>query len=321
MASVSGSDERLSRVTAVATGKGGCGKTSITANLAGQSARAGYPTLVIDLDRQGNLGRDLGYTQRKLTDNGAGLVEALWRDLPLPVLEGVRDNLDVIPGGPDLDLLDALDGRGDRPPLGVVFAEKLAELVDANEYDLVLLDCPPGNPLVQQMALTAARHVLIPTKTDPGSWDGIVWLAQQVGKVREVNPLINYLGVVIFSCNASATAVLRATRTELGHALAQAKNASDALEIFDPFVRTSESSAASCRKRGQLAHELAADADTTSRDRLRALRRRSNGEAVDIPAALSATAGSLAQDYEDLAVEVFQRIVAAEGSATVSAGM
>ena len=62
----------LTNTILILNGKGGVGKTSLTANLAGLAARSGWPTLAVDLDRQGNLQHDLGYT----SDGGRSLVAA-----------------------------------------------------------------------------------------------------------------------------------------------------------------------------------------------------------------------------------------------------
>ncbi|MCP6423373.1 AAA family ATPase, partial [Klebsiella pneumoniae] len=84
------------------TGKGGTGKTSCAANVAGLAAQAGMKVLLIDLDSQGNLEFDLGYVDKG--DEGKHLVSTLLTDGVLePVLKNVRPNLDVIPGGGKLD--------------------------------------------------------------------------------------------------------------------------------------------------------------------------------------------------------------------------
>ena len=82
-------------------GKGGALKTSLVANMGALAAAAGYRTLLVDLDPQGNLGLDLGYYEQG--DRGAGLLDAMApRQTPLLILRGVRPNLDVVPGGPEL---------------------------------------------------------------------------------------------------------------------------------------------------------------------------------------------------------------------------
>lgn len=113
--------EITGRVVAVANGKGGVGKTSLTTTLAGLSAAAGYKALLIDLDPQGNAGEDLGYMGAGLGDDGAGLVSAVTTRSGLkPTITDCRERLDVIAGGERLDglagLLLATHTRGTRTP-------------------------------------------------------------------------------------------------------------------------------------------------------------------------------------------------------------
>ena len=101
----------MRRVVAIANGKGGVGKTTLTAGLAGQIAAAGRRVLVVDTDPQGNLGRDLGYGPQ----DGNSLGLAITHGLPLDVSRGVRDRLDVVAGGPALwDVAPAFTSRGAR---------------------------------------------------------------------------------------------------------------------------------------------------------------------------------------------------------------
>ena len=69
--------EALTRVVAVINGKGGAGKTTITANVAGLLALSGYRVLVVDLDPQGNLAEDFGYTGDERDDSGRALAGSL----------------------------------------------------------------------------------------------------------------------------------------------------------------------------------------------------------------------------------------------------
>ncbi len=92
----------LARVVVVAQGKGGVGKTSLTANVAGLAAASGHRVLAVDLDQQGNLARDLGYEP----GDGERLLQAFVAGQPVPVVKGIRPGLDVVPGGPAIgDLL------------------------------------------------------------------------------------------------------------------------------------------------------------------------------------------------------------------------
>lgn len=309
------SNPALSRVVAVATGKGGAGKTSVTANVAGQLARGGLTVLGIDLDLSGNLGLDLGYAGRDSDDAGRGIVDSVWSDSQLPVISGVRPDLDVIPGGRHLELLTALSmsPTARELPGGSVpaaFAAKLADIAEG--YDVVLLDCAPGNPVLQDLALACARYILIPTKTDAAGWDGLRMVGPRVRKAREFNPGLTYLGAVLFAHSTQAKRVLRNTQTRLAEV-------GDRVPLFDTFIRHSETAAHDCRSRGQLAHELAADASISRTEHLHALRRRTADQSSDpLPQQLSGAADNLAGDYADLAREVLHRIAAHEATTALA---
>ncbi len=314
--------DTLSRVVAVINGKGGVLKTSIVANVAGALARSGMRVLVVDLDISGNLKLDFGMLGATEDDAGKGIVDAVWNGSSLPVVPEVRPNLDFVFGGRGLEMLGQLAKSNlvDDLPTGSVageFAARLAEVAD--DYDLILLDCPPGNGDLQDMALAATRWVLIPTKTDQASWDGLLGVGPRVKRARQVNPHLGYLGVVITAHNLAATRVRRNTTARL-------EEVGDTVPLLETSIRHSETAAHDCRSRGQLAHELARDASASKTQRLLALRSRRHtgtdrGNVIALPTALSGTADSLAGDYTNLAQEICQRISAAENSSeTVQAG-
>lgn len=320
MASVTGSDQRLSRVVAVINGKGGVGKTSITSNVGAQLALAGYRVLLVDLDLQGNLAPDLGHSSTdEGNDQGMGLVDAVWKgasdeSISLQVISDVRENLDVLPGGRHLEVLSSLAHAAisqDDPSGGVtfVFARKLAELVERAGYDIVLVDGAPGNPILQDMALTAARYILIPTKTDARSWDGLRGVGPRAKRIRRENTKLSYLGVVVFDHSTNATRILGATRAKL-------EEISDRVPLFETFIRHTEGTSHDARNRGQLAHELARDAADQRGQVFTALRdkrRRRGDNVVELPTQkLSESADSVAGDYRKLAREILVGISAAE---------
>ena len=313
-------DEALSRVVAVINGKGGVLKTSIVANVAGRLADSGMRVLAVDLDVSGNLKLDFGLVDSSDDDNGKGIVDAVWNGTQLPVMRDARPNLDFVFGGRALEVLGQLSrtpSAVDDLPTGSVggeFAARLAEIAD--DYDMIFLDCLPGNGDLQDMALAATRWVLIPTKTDPASWDGLRGVGPRVKRARRANPSVRYLGVVVTAHNPAATRVQRNTKTRLDEV-------GETVPLFDAFIRHSETAAHDCRSRGQLAHELADDAQELKGRRLAflAARRRGNqSNVITLPTALSASAGGLAGDYTRLAEEICQRVTAAEQSTTVTAG-
>ena len=90
--------KQIPNTIAFANGKGGVGKTSLSANCGGLAAAGGWRVLILDLDPQGNLARDLGYD----VADGQDLLNALITGTEPPLLKDVRPGLDVVPGGPTL---------------------------------------------------------------------------------------------------------------------------------------------------------------------------------------------------------------------------
>jgi cellulose biosynthesis protein BcsQ len=301
--------EALRRVVAVINSKGGVLKTSVTANVAGRLAAAGMRILVVDLDISGNLKLDFGLLDHPGEDGGKGLVDAVWTDGPFPIVKDVRTSLDFVFGGRHLEMLGVLSRMptASELPAGSVpgeFARKLAEVAD--NYDLTFLDCPPGNSELQDMALAATGWVLIPTKTEQASWDGLLGVGPRVKKARVDNPALRYLGIVITAHNLAATRIRRNTQEQL-------QVVGETVPMFETVIRHSETAAHDCRARGQLAHELARDVVASNSQRLRALHARRVGDnVIPLPTALSGSADSLAGDYEQLAKEICDRITAAE---------
>lgn len=314
--------ESLSRVIAVINGKGGVGKTSVVANVGGCAAVNSMRVLVCDLDISGNLKLDLGMLGSDEDDQGKRLVDAVWNGTPLPIVNNVRPGLDLIFGGRALEMLGQLarSPMAEELPTGSVGAEFAARLSEvAEDYDLILLDCPPGNGELQDMALAATRWVLIPTKTDQASWDGLLGVGPRVKRARQANPDLTYLGIVVTGHSPSAGRVRRNTKARLGEV-------GETVPLLETFIRHSEAAAHDCRSRGQLAHELARDVRASAKERLSALtsRRRGtdSGNVIPLPqgSALSGTADSLAGDYIQLTEEICERIARAEQTADATTG-
>lgn len=95
----------LSRVIAMVNDKGGVGKTSLVANLAGQLVAFGYRCLLLHLNRQANPADDLGYRDDERDDQGASLLISAIVGTALEPVTDVRPGLDVVPGGPCLAVL------------------------------------------------------------------------------------------------------------------------------------------------------------------------------------------------------------------------
>ena len=291
----------LSRVVAIANGKGGVGKTSLATTLAGMAAEAGYKILLIDLDPQGNVGEDLGYTGAGLGDDGAGLVAALAAGLPLTVsIPQCRHGIDVISGGERLDDLAGLLLSRHRKGNAVanVLAGPLADLLGSADYDLVVVDSPPGEPNLQLLALGAARWLIIPTKGDASSLKGMVRIVQRLVEARTYNADLELLGVALFDIASSATRLKREISEQITAALG------GAAPLFENTIRHSIA-ATDARSGGLLIHEHAARLE--GEPFWKALR---EGRRPTSPG----TAPALAGDYAALAHEILTRINALEST-------
>lgn len=285
----------LARVVVVAQGKGGVGKTSLTANVAGLAALAGHKVLAVDLDQQGNLARDLGYD----TGDGEQLLQAFVAGSPVPVLSDVRPGLDVVPGGPAVgDLLGiafARAGRGGKD-LTDVLRTSLEPVV--GKYDLILVDTPPGERLLVEAALSIASYVVVPTRSDDASLDGLERVAERCVAARQRNPQLALLGVCLFGVGSRSRRLADGVREAIAEVLG------GTAPVFNAQVRHLESAAVDARRQGLLVHELEAAAATARKSRLAALRAKRRPD-DDL---LTRDATGLAEDYAALAREIVTRI-------------
>lgn len=297
----------LARVVTFANGKGGAGKTSTAVNCAGLAAAAGWRTLLVDMDPQGNAGHDLGYYWDKRTDHGKGLVDAVVGGRALvPAVPQVREHLDVVSGGEALDDLESIiTGRAQRSKsFQTMLADAFEPIVD--RYDLIVIDTPPTRPNLLQLALAATRWIVVPTRADRASIEGLRLLAHQIEAVRAVNPAVEILGAVLFDVSTSATAVRRNAAEDINNAL------DGAAPLFEAVIRHGESSAVEAREKGVLVHELAERVDAAE-PYWKALKEGRK------PTRLPGSAPALAEDYVLLCQEILTRIDQMESAEATTA--
>lgn len=295
-----GADERLARVVCTASGKGGVQKTSLTANTAGLAAAAGHRTLVIDLDPQGDISDDLGYFGDRRLDNGQHLATAMATGSPLEaILPGVRPNLDVVPGGEYLaDVKGMMLARQSRGAAWFdLLARSLAPLADG--YDLVFIDTPPTDDMLQLLALRASRWLLIPTRADTSSIRAIQTIAQRTAEARTDGHLLDILGVVLVGVPTAAKRVRQDAQGDIERLLG------GVAPLFDAVIRDSAAVARQTRDKGILVHELAEQVEGAE-PFWKSLR---EGTASH---RLPGTALALANDYVGVAEQVLRRIDALE---------
>lgn len=285
----------IERCVSVAQGKGGVGKTSATANVAGMAAASGLRVLAVDLDPQGNLSRELGFEP----DTGESLFNAFLTSMPLPLLKNVRENLDVVPGGEAVGDAPAVFGAREQrgaEGLDAVLETKLAAIAD--DYDLILIDTPPGDRILVEAALSASVAVVIPTRSDEASIDGVERVAARFVAVRKRNPNLRLAGVLLFGINSRSRRIERDVRNSLSGIVG------DSAPIFHTIIRDHQAAAVDARKRGLLVHELkqASKADKTAR--IQALK---SGE-KPVDGLYAQDPSLLADNYKEFTKELLQRV-------------
>lgn len=294
--------DSLSRVIAMINGKGGVLKTSTVANVGGLLAGSGFSVLLVDLDPQGNLAEDLGYIDDDKNDEGAHLAQELTFPSGSVKPTNVRPNLDVLVGGPNLETASAaLASKAHKDPAKskLALAYLLSQIAD--NYDMILIDCPPGEETLQTAAVAAAKWALVPVKSDKSSRKGLRAVAERLDGVLDLNPGIDLLGVVLVDTGSGSHAIQREARTNIAELFG-----ADESVTFTATIRHSEATAQAARERGLLVHEL--DEHVKRGPKWYEIRR-----GVARAEGLSpSSAASVADDYVALTNEVVARITAAE---------
>lgn len=182
----------MARTIAVANQKGGVGKTTTSVNLATYMALEGYRVLLIDCDPQGNASSGMGINRKRLD---YCLYNLLIEDMAMEKLicRTKIDNLRVLPAtiqlaGAEVELA-AQQGRE------FVLARALQTAGD--DYDYIILDCPPSLGLLTINALTASNSVLIPLQCEYYALEGLSQLMDTIQLVKKrLNPGLSVEGIV-----------------------------------------------------------------------------------------------------------------------------
>ncbi len=197
-------------IVAIANQKGGVGKTTTAINLASALAMRGKPTLLIDLDPQGN--STLSYIER--SDIHRTVYDAI-TDANCPMSEVIRpatqENLSVAPARIALAKIEArLVGEIDAH---FRLKDRLQSLRE--QFPYMVIDCPPTLGLLTVNALVAATHLLIPIQSSYFALEGTDDLLETIEKVRgRANPNLRILGVLI-TMHDKRTSLARDIQTQI----------------------------------------------------------------------------------------------------------
>lgn len=182
----------MGRIIAIANQKGGVGKTTTAINLSSCLAEKGQKVLAIDMDPQGNmtsgLGVDKDEAEKTIYDlliGEADINEVIWKN--------VMENLDVIPTNIDLSAAEIeLIGVEDKE---YIVRNAIYKVKD--NYDFIIIDCPPSLSMLTINAMTTADSVLVPIQCEYYALEGLSQLIHTVELVKErLNSGLEIEGVV-----------------------------------------------------------------------------------------------------------------------------
>lgn len=183
----------LGKVIALSNQKGGVGKTTTTVNLGACLAYYGRKVLLIDIDPQGNTTSGIGISK---ADVKKCIYDVLINDVPVTqtIMSSKIDNLSIIPAtiqlaGAEIELVQTVSRE-----------MKLKKAIDSirDQYDYILIDCPPSLGLLTVNSLTAASSVLIPIQCEYYALEGLSQLLNSIRLVqRHLNVNLQIEGVLL----------------------------------------------------------------------------------------------------------------------------
>lgn len=183
----------MGKVIAIANQKGGVAKTTTTINLGACMAKQGKKILVIDIDPQGNATSGLGINK---ISSGRCIYDCIINDVQIKnvIKETTIERLFIVPAtiqlaGAEVELVSAISRE-------MKLKKSLIKIKD--EYDYIIIDCPPSLGLLTLNAMTAADCVLIPIQCEYYALEGLSQLMNTVSLVKKhLNPHLKIEGAVL----------------------------------------------------------------------------------------------------------------------------
>jgi chromosome partitioning protein len=183
----------VGKIIAVANQKGGVAKTTTAVNLSACLVELGKKVLLIDLDPQGNASSGCGVAKHKLSRS---IYDVLINDVSIQSVIQKTDlkNFFIAPArielaGAEIELVN-LESRENK-------LSKALQPIQ-NDYDFILIDCPPSLGLLTLNALTAATDILMPIQCEYYALEGLTLLMDTYNRVKKsLNPNLDIIGVLL----------------------------------------------------------------------------------------------------------------------------
>lgn len=213
----------MGKIISIANQKGGVGKTTTTINLAAALGEAGKKVLVIDMDPQGNTTSGVGVDKNDLDNT---IYELMLGDCSVSecVIRNVLENVSLIPSNVNF-------AAAEVELIGIEKQEYiLKKEMDfiKNQYDYILIDCPPSLSTLTVNALTTSDSVLVPIQCEYYALEGLSQLIHTINLIKQrLNNGIDIEGVVFTMFDS---------RTNLSQQVVENVRANFAYNVFDTVI-------------------------------------------------------------------------------------